>query len=576
MNLKLLKFLPLGIVSVLIIANIFINIKYKNRILPNTYISGIYVGGLTKEEALDKIRILAPSNKNITLATKTKDYVFNSNYFKFEYDMETTISQAYSFGRGKNQAVNFLDKLKSLAFSKNINFEYQFDDSLIDVEISRIVGEEKISGNDAEFFINNFGELEVKKDNPGVSVDYVKLKEIINSELSSTKDSVIKIPFKVRNPEIIASDLESIKSDVKSKFYKNFTFSFFEKRKYLSSKEVFSLIKIRKNKDGIYYDINEELLKKLTFEIRDVVDNKPRARVTKFEGDKVLAFDINKEGSVLDESNFRKGFRKKLFNGEGVYELPSVKVGSNFSKEDYGINNLLAVGKSTYFHSINSRVHNLALAAEKINGTLVAPGEEFSFLQTVGPISSSTGFQTAYVISEGKTVLGEGGGVCQTSTTLFRALLNAGLPITSRYPHAYRVGYYEQDAKAGFDASVFYPSLDLKFKNDTNHYILIQTEVDKANYAMTFYLFGTNDAREVSITEPKLYGYIPTPAAEYVEDKSLAPGEVKQIDFPASGITSEFERVVTRDGKEIYKDVYKSTYSPWKAIYLKGPEKKKS
>ena len=129
MNLKLLKFLPLGIVSVLIIANIFINIKYKNRILPNTYISGIYVGGLTKEEALDKIRILAPSNKNITLATKTKDYVFNSNYFKFEYDMETTISQAYSFGRGKNQAVNFLDKLKSLAFSKNINFEYQFDDS---------------------------------------------------------------------------------------------------------------------------------------------------------------------------------------------------------------------------------------------------------------------------------------------------------------------------------------------------------------------------------------------------------------------------------------------------------------
>jgi vancomycin resistance protein YoaR len=91
---------------------------------------------------------------------------------------------------------------------------------------------------------------------------------------------------------------------------------------------------------------------------------------------------------------------------------------------------------------------------------------------------------------------------------------------------------------------------------------------------MSFYLFGTKDGRKVEITEPKLYGYIPTPAAEYVEDKSLRPGEIKQIDFPASGITSEFERTVTKDGAQLYKDVYKSTYSPWKAIYLKGPAKK--
>lgn len=170
--------------------------------------------------------------------------------------------------------------------------------------------------------------------------------------------------------------------------------------------------------------------------------------------------------------------------------------------------------------------------------------------------------------------MGEGGGVCQTSTTLFRALLNSGVPITSRYPHAYRVGYYEQDAKVGFDASVFYPSLDLKFKNDTERYILIQAEVDEKNYAMTFYLFGTKDGREVTITEPKIYGFVPAPADEYVEDKSLAPGQIKQIDFSASGVTSEFQRTVTKDGKQLYADVFRSTYAPWKAIYLKGPSKK--
>ncbi len=573
MNLRTLKLLPFVVTSLILFVNIFLNLKYKDRILPNTYITGIYVGGLTTNEALEKIKILAPVNKSITLTTQNKDYLFNSNYFKFEYDMENSVKLAYQLGRSKNEFENILVKFKSLVKPNNFNFEYTYDNSLVDVEVSRIVGEEKISGNDAEFVINN-GAIDIKKEKSGYSVDYDRLSKLLNTELSSDKDSFIKIPFKKREPEILYTDLASIKDDVSSKFYKSFTLNFFEKRKYLTPKEVFSLIKIRKNKDGIYYDLNEELLKKLTFEIREVVDNKPRARVTKFEGDKVLAFEINQEGSVLDEANFRKGIRRKLFSEENSMDLPSVKIGNNFPKESYGINQLIGIGKSTYFNSINSRVHNLALAAEKINGTLVAPGEEFSFLQTVGPISSTTGFQTAYIISEGRTVLGEGGGVCQTSTTLFRAALNSGLPITSRYPHAYRVGYYEQDAKVGFDASVYYPSLDFKFRNDTGHYVLIQTEVDKKKYAMSFYLFGTKDGREVEVTDPKLYGFIPTPAPEYIEDKSLKPGEIKQIDFPASGITSEYERIVTRDGTQLSKDAYKSTYSPWKAIYLKGPSKK--
>jgi len=93
---------------------------------------------------------------------------------------------------------------------------------------------------------------------------------------------------------------------------------------------------------------------------------------------------------------------------------------------------------------------------------------------------------------------------------------------------------------------------------------------------MVFYLFGTKDNREVKITEPELYGFIPAPAAEYIEDSSLSAGQIKQVDFSASGITSKFERIVTKDGKELVKDNFKTTYSPWKAIYLKGPQKKKN
>jgi vancomycin resistance protein YoaR len=570
---KVLFYFFLIFVFVLFLGNLYLNLSYKNKILPNTFINGINVGGLKEEEALEKVRILAPINKEIILATEKKEYVFNSNYFKFDYDMEETVREAYLLGRGNSFLLNFKDKFQSIYNPRNIDFVYEYDNSLIDIEVSRIVGEEKISGNDA-YFTYNGGSLVITPEKTGISVDYPKLIDLIQGKITSDSDVYVKIPFKQRSPELTSTDLISIKNDLNSKFLNSFRLNFFEKSRTLYPKEVFSLIKIRKNKDGLYYDINEELLKKLTLELRSIVDNKPRAQVTKFEGDRVLEFNINQEGSVLDEAKFRKEFRTKLFAGGKDMNLPSIKIGSNFSKESYGINHLLAEGKSKFLGSINSRVHNLNLAAEKINGTLVAPGEEFSFLNTVGPISSSTGFQTAYVISQGRTVLGEGGGVCQTSTTLFRAILNSGLPVIARYPHAYRVGYYEQDAKPGLDASVYYPSLDLKFKNDTDKYVLIQAYVDKSKYEMVFYLFGTKDGREVKITEPELFGFIPAPAPEYVEDSNLKPGEVKQVDFAASGITSKYERVVSKKGEEVYKDTFKTTYSPWKAIYLKGPKKK--
>src|SRR5205085_743367 len=129
-------------------------------------------------------------------------------------------------------------------------------------------------------------------------------------------------------------------------------------------------------------------------------------------------------------------------------------------------------------------------------GVLIAPGQVFSFSKAIGEVSSFTGYKQAYVIENGKTVLGDGGGVCQVSTTLFRAALNAGLPIVERHPHAYRVQYYEEDSGPGIDAAVYVPSVDLKFKNDTGHHILIQAYADVENLRLTFDLYGANDGRE--------------------------------------------------------------------------------
>ena len=235
-----------------------------------------------------------------------------------------------------------------------------------------------------------------------------------------------------------------------------------------------------------------------------------------------------------------------------------------------GIKELIGRGTSTYFHSISGRVYNVSLAASRINGTLVKPGDTFSFNDTLGDVSSFTGYQQAYIISDGKTILGDGGGVCQVSTTLFRAALNAGLPILERQAHAYRVGYYEQNSPPGLDATVYGPSPDFKFKNDTPAYILIQAKANSKNYSLVFELYGASDGRVATISKPVVSGVTAPPEDRYQDDPSLPTGQTKQIDFKAWGAKVTFNYSVTRDGEQIYKRTFISNYRPWQAVYLRG------
>ncbi len=238
---------------------------------------------------------------------------------------------------------------------------------------------------------------------------------------------------------------------------------------------------------------------------------------------------------------------------------------------DLGINELIGFGESRYDHSIPSRIHNVSLTTSRISNTLVAPGEEFSFNKTLGDVSSLTGFKPAYVIKDGMTVLGDGGGVCQVSSTLFRALLDSGLKITRRLPHSYRVSYYELNSDPGFDATVYAGDTDLRFVNDTDHYVLIHGEADSKNLYMKMEIYGTSDGRTTEVSNYKKWDYSPPLPTEYIPDPSLAPGELKQIDWAAAGIKAQFVHTIyDKDGNVMSQKTYTSNYRPWSAKYLQG------
>lgn len=237
---------------------------------------------------------------------------------------------------------------------------------------------------------------------------------------------------------------------------------------------------------------------------------------------------------------------------------------------ELGIVEIIGVGRSDYSGSSSERVHNLQLASTKFHGVLIPPDGIFSYNDTVGDISQATGYKASYIIKDGRTIYGDGGGVCQDSTTLFRAALNSGLPIVERKAHSYRVSYYENDRKPGFDATVFAPTVDFKFKNDTGNYILIQSKIDEANNFLTFEFWGKKDGRVVELSDATVYDYRPAPEPLYQDDPTLARGVVKQVDWASPGARSSFTYKVTRNGEVLQDETFYSNYRPWQAVYLVG------
>lgn len=328
------------------------------------------------------------------------------------------------------------------------------------------------------------------------------------------------------------------------------------------------------------YHYSEDVVDEALHPIDEELSIKPVNANFAFENGRVVAFRSHQNGQKADVESAKEEFIQKIpetIKTERVqirnFPIPIKVIQPTITTEkvnNMGIKELVATGTSLFFGSIPNRIYNIKLASSRINGVLVKPDEVFSFAKVVGDVSNLTGYKQAYVIQNGRTVLGDGGGVCQVSTTLFRAALRAGLPIIERNQHAYRVHYYEEDSGPGIDAAVYVPSVDLRFKNDTKNWLLIQSSVDEQAMRLTFEIYGAKDGREVTINDPVILSQTPAPEPLRQDDPTLPKGEVKQVDWAAAGAKVYFTREVKKDGKTIISDKFVSNFRPWQAVYLVG------
>ena len=217
-----------------------------------------------------------------------------------------------------------------------------------------------------------------------------------------------------------------------------------------------------------------------------------------------------------------------------------------------------------------NRIHNVQLVAHLVDNKLIAPGATFSFNGTTGERSAEKGFLEAPVIVNGELQTGLGGGVCQVSTTVFNAAYEAGLRITARTNHSLYISHYP----LGRDATVNYPDTDLKFVNDTGHWLLLRTWVGSSS--LTVALYGTPQHRTIDTTSAPLVTVAPPPVTKTV-DPTLKPGQVVVDDpgVPAQS-TSVERKVYAPNGKLLSDETWYSSYRSMPKIVRVGPKKKKA
>lgn len=538
------------------------------KVMPGVKVAGEEMGGKSQEEVKE------------TLQARVERWKPGFSYGEVELELPTEVAE-FAVEETAKEAVGVGKSLNVREWGELLRGEVELpievtireeawgkwlEELKLLVEIPGKPGSVKLVGK----------EIVVTNGADAVLIEESELRERVQLAATRAEEKLGELPTKLKRMGLSEQELEELKTKLGRLVGDKLVIRVDEERATLDSEGLLSLMAVEPERlasvdGGKVLTYIEGLSERYDRPAQD-------ARLA-FVGGKVEEFAPAREGIEISKreavGSIMAGVEQLLLEGEEVaeVELAVVRTPPKVSTEE--VNNLgiverIGKGESYYAHSIPNRVYNVGLASKRVSGALVAPGEEFSFNQAVGEISQATGYRTAYVISNGRTELGDGGGVCQVSTTVFRAALNAGLPITERWAHAYRVGYYEQNAKPGLDATIYSPSKDLKFVNDTPGHILVQAIVDEPNRHLTIEIYGTKDGRVALLSPVRVWGESPPPPDLYQDDPSLPAGVVKQVDWSAWGAKTAFDYRVERGGETIYSKTFSSNFRPWQNVFLRG------
>lgn len=573
-----------GLIVFVLAASFFIyNLSYQNRIFPHTYIGGVDFGGLTKDQAKERLSTLISQNADGKLSYQHKDKTYEISFTNLglTYLQDKSVENLLAIGRNGSLRKIFVELYRSIISRNQTVASFDLEKASLDEYLSSISGDINHPEKDAS--------IEIRDQKPQVTKAEIgqKFDLFINREIAKTAIGEFKvsneIPFVISQikPKIDEETAQAAISATNDLLNRKITLKTDKKDFEITPNDMAGLLEFvarpeRKINLTVKYklspEISETKLAPTLNNIASQIDQEPKDAKFQVSSGKVTAFQLSQTGYQLDKAKASDQIIKALMKGDQTVTLP-IKITepeiSSTDPSESGIVEQIGEGTTSWRGSPQNRIHNLSLGAEKISGTLVKPGQEFSTLKTIGEIGPSTGFLPELVIKNVTQVEPDyGGGLCQVSTTLFRAILNSGLKITARTPHSFRVSYYEPPV--GMDATIFDPAPDFRFVNNMSTPILIWGYA--SNNSLTFQVFGTKDKRKIDISEPWVGDYVSPPGPVYTESASMAPGEIRQVERATPGASASFTyKVTAADGGILSNETFTSKYAALPDSFLVGP-----
>jgi len=574
---------------------------FSNKIYPGITVGDLKLGGKTKDEATKTLTdatkkfneegiVFVYQNKEaslVPLVTAASDPDLSRTIFSLENT--ETAEEALALGRDKNFWSNLGNQIKFLLFGQNLSLKYQLDQEEMTNVLRENFGYLEKPPKDAkiQFISDGIGlRVEVSPEEDGWTFNYATAIENAFLKISQLDDTPTTLKLTTENAKIKKSDT-ALAGERAKKLAGLCFLALGETKKTwtIRQAEVRDYFEFQQTQNGVAVGLSKKKIEEYLKKLAEEIDVAPQNAKFTIENGVVKEFQLHQGGKELnieasynlindyiinfDETKISTACSKNpVPDNKEIIQLivtitaPQIPIGT---LNNLGIQELVGVGSSDFSGSPVNRRHNIKVGAAKLNGVLIAPGEEFSLNKTLGNIDGSTGYLTELVIKGDKTIPEYGGGLCQIGTTAFRVGLDAGLPITERRPHSYRVVYYEP---AGMDATIYSPRPDLKFINDTPAYLLLQTKID--GNELIFELWGTPDGRKVEMTTPRVYNFVSPGPTKIIETEDLAPGVKKCTERAHTGADAEFSRTITYKDGETKTETWTSHYVPWSAVCLVG------
>ena len=594
--------------SVLILVAVFFGVSftyakiYKDKVYPGVYLAQYHLGGMTHVEVQDMVE-----NFNNRIAKESLDFNFNkdgqSQSFKLnvvsaedssvemvKVNSETTATKILAVGRQGG----FWSNLWQPLYFRLISSRVDYADVIVEDKLISNLQNYMLAFGDpprnANIKITDLMPLAytIEPEKSGFIFDYDELKNKITSQISELSLKPITITKKEFKPDVVVADLEPLKSKLAEVLnYGNLGLNYTDpqtsvKRDWSIGPTIYTQwLEVRKENGEPIFALNKEKVKTYLETLRPFINVPARDAKFVMEGEKVKEFQANQSGLSINEektyNDLDAVFRERNYRPADLAKTVTVSVDivepnivmANIN--NLGIMEKIGTGYSAFKDSHTNRIKNIANAVKRLNGVLIKPGEQFSANKYAGPYTRENGFLPEMVIKGNEIKPEVGGGMCQIGTTLFRTAMNSGMPITERRNHSLVVGYYADpvNGNPGTDSTLYEPSVDFKFLNDTGNYLLLETSIDYKKQELVFTLWGKSDGRSGSYTHPTVSKWIPAGEPKDIIVSTLKPGQ-KNCQNAFRGAVASFVYTRFTSTSEKIERVFDSYYRPLPKICMVG------